>query len=477
MAFYRSLPGLLVAAALFMPVATHAAQPGAAPAATAPAPYSAVTTEKATLRCGEGEFFYKVGEVAAGVTLLVDGESGAWARVAYPQGVNGYVKAEEVDVQGGTARLTRPSRLLATNIAAPQSSWKVLLPAPLPEGTTLKVVGSQRDGNDGPIIGHYVVAPETARAFVESRVLRKQNEAAAVTDAKVPAPAADAPKAETLKPAAESPVATPPVDLTEPMVKPTDPAPVTINQTPSPNSVTPAAAAASGAPAVVEPVRVVGDWATLDRTFKNVWKQPVMEAELDELMAEHERALDKADPKDDRLRTQIQRRIDAIALRIQLRNTLRQQAEARAALDSGRGAVDEQLAIAERARVYTIVGQLQPSTVYDGQKLPLMYRIVSIGAPASKTLGYLKDDPQFQLKGRIGAVLGVIGEPQLDRSLMLNVITPVRIDTLRPAGETGDIRTPLPAQPSVPAQPDGRSSSSQSAPPDEAPGMFTLIPC
>jgi hypothetical protein len=97
--------------------------------------------------------------------------------------------------------------------------------------------------------------------------------------------------------------------------------------------------------------------------------------------------------------------------------------------------VAEQLRLAEDGRVYTIVGQLQPSTVYDGQKLPLMYRIVSVGGVSPRTLGYLKDDAEMNLLGKIGAVVGVIGEAQVDRSLMLNVITPVRVDVLKPKGE------------------------------------------
>jgi hypothetical protein len=33
-----------------------------------------------------------------------------------------------------------------------------------------------------------------------------------------------------------------------------------------------------------------------------------------------------------------------------------------------------------------------------------------------------------------GAIIGVIGDAQIDRSLQLNVITPVRVDVLRPRG-------------------------------------------
>jgi len=443
MARDRILAGVLAAAAFVLPASAQpaASVPAASTATAADAvSYRAVTTEKAALRCGEGDFFYKVGEIAAGVTLRVDGESGVWARVAYPAGVNAYVKAEEVDVQAGVATLTKPSRLQATNLASPGTSWKMLLATPLPEGTTLKVVGPLRDGTDGPIVGYFVTPPEQARAFVEARVLKKVAETEPVKPASTPPPTPAPDTSPAAKPA-EQPDSTKPVNLTDPMVKPAEGAPVTINQTPTTAPATPSS-------------REVADWTALDRSFKTVWRQPLLEAELDELLAEYERALEKADANDERLRAQIQRRIDALQLRIDVRNTMRDQAEARAALDRSHDQVKEQLALAEQARVYTIVGQLQPSTVYDGQKLPLMYRIVSVGGATTKTLGYLKDDPQFQLKGRIGAVLGVIGEAELDRSLMLNIISPVRVDTLRPAGETGGLNsspTPTTGTPPAPA--------------------------
>lgn len=430
MARDRILAGVLAAAAFVLPASAQpaASTPAASTAADAVS-YRAVTTEKAALRCGEGDFFYKVGEIAAGVTLRVDGESGVWARVAYPAGVNVYVKAEEVDVQSGVAKLTKPSRLQATNLASPGTSWKMLMATPLPEGTTLKVVGPLRDGTDGPIVGYFVTPPEQARAFIEARVLKKVAE----TEPVKPAPTTPPTPAPAAQPA-EQPDGAKPVNLTDPMVKPVEGAPVTINQTPTAAPTVPVAP-----PASMPSPREVADWTALDRSFKTVWRQPLLEAELDELLAEYERALEKADANDERLQAQIQRRIDALQLRIDVRNTMRDQAEARAALDRSHDQVKEQLSLAEQARVYTIVGQLQPSTVYDGQKLPLMYRIVSVGGATTKTLGYLKDDPQFQLKARIGAVLGVIGEAELDRSLMLNIVSPVRVDTLRPAGEAGGL--------------------------------------
>jgi hypothetical protein len=86
--------------------------------------------------------------------------------------------------------------------------------------------------------------------------------------------------------------------------------------------------------------------------------------------------------------------------------------------------------------VYTIVGELRPSTVYDGKNLPLMYRVVSVGGTSPRTLGYLKPTKDVDVTKMINQVVGVIGEATMDRSLKLNIISPVKVDVLRSTGFT-----------------------------------------
>jgi hypothetical protein len=66
-----------------------------------------------------------------------------------------------------------------------------------------------------------------------------------------------------------------------------------------------------------------------------------------------------------------------------------------------------------------------------------MYRVVSVGGSSPRTLGYVRKSSELDLDRYIGSVVGVIGEAQLDRSLMLNLITPVRVDPLRSADKLG----------------------------------------
>ena len=536
-------------------------------------PYFVVTTERGNLRCGDGELFYKIGDVAPGLTLMVDGESSTHLQVAYPPTLSVGVRAEDTELQNGVLKLVKASKLKALNLASGWSgSWKSASPTEVPAGTTLRLLESIKDADGGPIVGYRVAPPDQARAFIETRLARRATEAevaawkaksaalptvavtapvqpaqpaatpdatpdatgttpsgsgpvvvaapasqgdkptpsvpaeqpaaATATTPPAPTPSDTAPATTTASSAAattptpsdaktETPPATsdeakaqtatttqPVVDLTQPVAVPPAPpaptAPVTQPQ-PAPTEIkpvetvptspsagtSPQGTAATPAPvtevtqvtppeaapvaAAEEPAKVEQPVAPtprlspydLEETFNRVWREPIMNSEMDELVGQYTSVMENLDPQEsDRLLKQLKGRRDALQLRIELREKMRQQAEARAAIEAGRGRVAEQLRLAEDGRVYTIIGQLQPSTVYDGQKLPLMYRIVSVGGVSPRTLGYLKDDADMNLLGKIGAVVGVIGEAQVDRSLMLNVITPVRVDVLKPKGES-----------------------------------------
>lgn len=466
-------------------------------------PYYVVATEKVSLRCGEGELFYRVGEVPAGTMLLLDGESTAWSRIMYPTGVHAFIRAEEVDEVNASALKIKPSKLKAVNLATGWSgSWKALLATPLPSGTSLKMIEPVRDGDTGPIVGYKVHAPEQARAFVESRAVRKATDVEVqqfkTKGTSTPAAPSAAPVTPPSQPTGQPPVQTPPqpqptgnantavatpatstpatttppqpatstpVDLTKPVAPPvagtpsTTPAPSTPTSTSVPPEpvpgqpqapttieqiTSPVPEANPSEPLTIEqgqpsaavnndprPAAVAYD---LEPTFQAVIRQPLMTAEMDELSSEYDRAISTLDDGS-RLKQQLLMRRDALKLRIDMRDRQRQLEEQKAAIDAGRGVVNEQLSLAEQARVYTLIGQLQPSTVYDGKQLPLMYRVLSVGGSSPRTLGYLKADNDQAMLGKIGAVVGVIGETQIDRSLMLNVITPIRVDVLKPKSE------------------------------------------
>jgi hypothetical protein len=403
------------------------------------APYHAfVTVDKATVRCGDNDRFYKVGELASGQVVLVDGEGGSWSRIAYPSNLFAFVKVEDVKVEGSTATLTTQSKLKAANVTAGfTSSWKSLLDTPLSAGTQLRVIESFKEGDS--VIGYRVEPPQAARAFVESRVLRH------ATEAEVAAWKSKSGAVATT-PSPTSPTTPPSPTTTTPTT--TAATPVTPGTTPAqPLAVKPVD---DSAPVVdlslqQEPIkrveRPVGSIEALEDRFKAVWKQEQISAEVGELLSEYKRALEATPSENVARRRGLTSRVNALQTRLDINNLIREQEEAKAKLDGAKVELARQLEDWDRSRVYTIVGELRPSTVYDGKSLPQMYRVVSIGGAAARTLGYLKPTPEINLDKMLGQVVGVIGEASMDRSLKLNIISPVKVEVLRSAPETSEPTT------------------------------------
>lgn len=471
-------PGLLSAAAILTSPArltTFAAMTAAGFSATASAqvkditPYHAViTSDAAPLRCADITGAYRVAELPKGQVVVVDGESADWTRVAYPPRTGAFARIEESQLDGGNVKLTQPSKLRAANaVSGFGASWKSLLAEPLPAGTSLKLLETIK-GDDGAVQGYRVVAPDAARGFIAPSLLRRANDAeiaaykksiGAPADARpAPTPAPAAKPAET-KPAETKPAETKPAETPATAPAPeTNPAPTTPpadnslltpitpeGTTPVPPPDQPAVApipAGQPEPAVVEqkPVqpaaqpRGVGTLETLEASFQRVRKEPVLEAELEPLMVEIERTLDSTDKtKAPRRHAQLVQRRDYLKLQVDYRDRLRTLEEAKRRIDEARGQSQQRLAELEAQRVYTVVGQILPSNVYDGKDLPLMYRLQSVGGIVPRTLGYVKPQEQLQIPAKLGMVVGVIGQANLDPSLRLNIFDAVRVDVLKAA--------------------------------------------
>lgn len=451
------------------------------------APYYGVVQSKQALRSRDGERFYSVADLDANQVVIVDGEGKEWARVMYPPGLAAFVRAEDVTIEGSNATLSKPSKLKAANsVSGYSGSYMSLFMGELAPGTVLKVLEPAKE-NDGPVVGYKVAAPEGSKGYIELRALRRATDAeVAAAKAKgqvgpLPTGGVTAKPSETkpseAKPAESKPAqpATPGVDLTAtpptPGATPGTDKPVEVIQKTDPNSpagqtpaegATPVTTTATAPVVAPAPERPVSDLQRLEPTFQAVWKQPVLSAEVDELLSEYERAHDAIPESDARLRQQAQARIDALKLRQDFRNKLREQADAKAKIDSTTIRLKAQLDDIAKNRYYTIVGQLQPSLVYNGRDLPQMYRVVSVGGTAPRTLGYLRKTDKFELDKMVGTVVGIIGEAQLDRSLQLNIITPVQVDALRsvpaaaaqPATQEAAPKSEAPAATDAPAKED-----------------------
>lgn len=394
-----------------------------------------VTGEKVSLRCGASDFHYKMGEVSKGVLLRADGEDGPWTRVTLPPTIHAFVKAEQATLAGDSVELKDASKLWAPNATAGmKASWKPLLADALGAGTKLRLVETVKDGE--AVIGYLVAAPDAARGYIATKDIRK----ATPEEAGVPATKPEAkPEGKPETSAESKPEAKPgdgTVNLTEPQAVPGE----------KPSGATEPARLDQGAGVTAKPevqaegeARRVGTYAQLDAAFRQVMKQTEGEPEYAPLLAEFDRAAAGTD--NPRVKRQIEQRRKAVELQKRIADSKRAIEEAQRAADERSKQVTLRIAEIEAQRVYTIIGLLTPSSVYDGVNLPLMYRVQSVGGSSPRTLGYIKPKPEMLLEAKLGMAVGIIGEAAMDRDLMLNVITPVRVDVLQGV----DVSLPRPA--------------------------------
>ncbi|MEM0983729.1 MAG: hypothetical protein AAGI17_07260 [Planctomycetota bacterium] len=101
------------------------------------------------------------------------------------------------------------------------------------------------------------------------------------------------------------------------------------------------------------------------------------------------------------------------------------------------GSIAADLEAIENAPAYEIVGRLVPSALYNGESLPLMYRVVTVGQGAGRTLGYVRPSEAGLLDSLVGRLVGIVGSTSYDESVPLRIIDPTRVDPLRSAEESG----------------------------------------
>ena len=404
--------------------------------------YAVVSGDAGTLRSAPTSNAYSVATIPTGAVVIVDGETQGWTRVLYPAGLHAFVPATAGTVQGETVTLAAPEELFAASqLKGWGGSWKGLLDQPLPAGATLTLVEVVKDGEIA--LAYKVIAPNEARGYVGASSVRR------ATDTEVEAYRSKG-NAIAALPATAAPVSTgggtaQPTAIDLPAGYTQETRPVTIKRPEAPASTTTPNTVLPGANTTANTTTTPGSGTTppgtqttavvetkaesLEKTFLRVWKEPVLSAEVDELIGEYERAI----PQEalDTRKTAMNRRVEALKLRRDYRESLRRLEADRNVVDARQTELNQQLEEWASNRVYTIVGVLQPSTVYDGLRLPSMYRVVSVGGNSPRTLGYIRKTEGLDLDKHLGLIVGVIGDRTLDPSLQLNMISPVRVDPLR----------------------------------------------
>ncbi|MEM1329032.1 MAG: hypothetical protein AAGG07_00580 [Planctomycetota bacterium] len=434
-------------------------------------PYTATVIEDALpLRCGDMDRFYAVAELPRGTVLTVVSEVGNWAEVRYPSDLGAFVSSAEVRLSddGSAVRLERASRLRAAHMTAgPTGSWKPLLNDPVPAGTVLNVIEVVKGRDDRAFFR--VEAPESATGFVVltglSAAIGSPEPADPVADpgaelASEPASDEDTPDSvpETTEPEqtpapvpgavpgsapGSEPAAGQPDDMTPSEQIDTSPTRSEPTET-TPATTTPSNTSPASEPATeparrpaASPSEPMTDFQRLDMAFRAAVSQPVQDAELDGLIAEHRRASEALEPTDrnESLRQSLERRIAALELRRDYRDRLRASEAADDRLAEQRERLQRRLEALGNAVTYAAVGRLTVSTLYDGQALPEMYRVRSLDSDTPRTLGYIEitDENRDDFRSKLGMPVGIVGAIDRDSRPGVRMIMVRRMDIIDPA--------------------------------------------
>jgi hypothetical protein len=419
-----------------------------------------VTTDGISLRSGAGDVWYVVGIARSGDVLTADGESYGWYRVRYPAGTPALVLASEATLDQGRSvvKLTGPSKLLAyaigastQNAAAVQASWKNLLNQPLQPGTELRHVQTLSDAA-GKAVAYLVNAPDGARAFVNSQAVREATEAeksSVKAAGPGPIPVAQTPQAAPAEaqPATTAPSTPPPAATTAasepaPSVQPAgeQAAPTTMAMTPP----------GGGSEARSDdPIgRRIAKFDDLEPTYRKVVSEPIGSAELDPLISEYKRLEESLGdaPEDAALRPAVQSRMNLLQIRADLQKDFQRLTALESKAKTDVSEIGEKIKAYQASKPYSVVGRLTASTIYDGQKLPLMFRLQSVEGDIGRTLAYVVATPGVDVMGKIGLLVGVEGDARRDPALRLDIIEARRVDVLTSADQPGSGTTP-PTQP------------------------------
>ncbi|MEC9373836.1 MAG: hypothetical protein VYC34_08330, partial [Planctomycetota bacterium] len=444
--------------------------------------YLVVEGDNVVLRCCPWSFGYPVGELDSGEVLFADERADTMFRVRYPEGTPALVEVEDVDYSAATGKvkLRNASRLLAHNVSdtAPQS-WKSLLSTPLPAGTELTVQKEVRN-SDGRVTGYLVDAPKGARGYVDAQFVREateqetrayrvaRGEIAATTERETAAADAASNQAAEGSQQTEVAQATPAEgddESVETVAASQERTPrstqgdggmaaqnrgqgTTGAMTPSETQVAqasdgdaPATDGAGGADASQEEAaaedRPAPTLAELDASFEEVMKAPVEDAEVMPLIGEYEAML-SATPDtefDQSMRKYLRGKIELLRIRKELQDSMRRLASLEDRAQQTSEEIRTSVRGLDRRHEFLAVGRLTTSSLYNGRRLPLMYRLVSMGPEGQRTVAYLAPSDEVDLSGRLGQVVGVTGSRIADSNLRLNVIRPTQLHTLAIAPE------------------------------------------
>jgi len=425
-------------------------------------PFWVVLTRDTELRCGDSPSWYAIANLKQGQLLKVNAESFDWYRVAYPKGTRVWIDTRDARIieEGARIETVRNAAPRAINASVPttESSYRrVNMQSVVPPGTKFRYFGPIMN-NQNQTDGYIVPAPDGANGFVIAAATRRATEAEVEqflarqnqAQPEQPKPAEPKPEAKPeetrpRQPSGEGHAADPaansdedasdegasPGTDTEETAEPTG--------TDQPGSVEmgsdeSAADAAEEAESLSPMDVVIQRSRQLDEAYGVVAAQKTADAEIRPLIQEFRDLIELAaeTPLAADVQRYAQARIDLLNIRLELQQAIEELEAIRSATDEAAENFDELDEALAGRRDYIVVGRLVPSAIYNGKRLPLMFRLQSVEGGSGRTLAYVTPNEDIAIDSMLNAIVGVAGAARPQSNNGVRIIEPTVIDVLRP---------------------------------------------
>ena len=400
-----------------------------------------ITADNVYVRSGPSvDSSYPFGKLARGNIVRVVENSHGWARVRTEgdafNGAFAFIPADrrvDVAADGKTIRATAVTEVRAPNIgadASPDASWKQI--GTLEPGETavlLETIEGERDRL------HKVQMPSDAEGWINVSFIRTATaeDIALAQSGTAPAASAASDGAAVVAVPAPTVVESTTIVLDEGPNEPGIGVEVATIAVPNPAA---AALAETQARAAARRATL----ADLDSVWGAVKGQRADDSEMEALRSRY-LALAEESRADLTVAGKAKHRAEQLRLQIEVTSRMREVGTARAQMSSDQEFLAGIARALEARSDYTAVGVLNASMVYDGKRLPLLYRLQDPGT--GQAVAYLVPGDDFQLSTLLGNLLGVKGKMEFDEALRVNILSARGIDLLTAKPDASTTAAPV----------------------------------
>ena len=416
----------------------------------APDSYIVTVRDGVLLRCRAGSIWYPVTTLKSGQVLRVMGETEGWQAVEYPPGTPAVARIERVELRKNAegdevAVLMRPSTLYAYNTTDPTSDMSyngVFKIEQLPAGTELPILGTIE--KRGGVLGGYLVdPPRGAIGYVQPL----GSDVRLATDAEIAAFLQESGWDQQLGDGEND--ASEEHSDDDGGMNGTPEGGDGSGDTDSGTETGTGEGAddaddssdndkdngkADDAEAELDAYdKAERELLSLNDAFQRVLNAPMDEAELTGMREAYDSLLTRVPEGEEGrvFRDVIGVQLELLSIREELQEMLREANALEARINT---TPDTMVVDRSQSLGYEAVGRLMPSLIYDGARLPLLYRVVSVDSAYGRTLAYVAPSEDVELTSALGSIVGVHGEATTEQDRRVPILTPERVDVLRSGG-------------------------------------------